>query len=259
MLCTILLLSLNAAAKEFKIQLAAFVEKAPFTHFVFAGINDVYMNIDQNNIYRYYLRNTYDSRQEAEQIRKIVIDRGFSNAQVVDVDEQMMLCGKPCPYATPTTTFSSDDTEILQMKSIFFGFDKSVLDLESQRKLDVLYKSLLENPDLNVKILGHTDSKGSAEYNILLSKRRARSARNYLIAKGIHASRINAIVFGEATPLKSNINQEGKDSPFGRKYNRRVVVTLYNSKGEISVENQSNEVVNPETAHPLLKRAPKKK
>ncbi len=50
MLCTILLLSLNTSAKEFKVQLAAFVEKAPFTHFVFAGINDVYMNIDQNNI-----------------------------------------------------------------------------------------------------------------------------------------------------------------------------------------------------------------
>ena len=127
MLCTILLISINSKAKEFKVQLAAFIEKAPFTHFVFSGINDVYMNIDQNNIYRYYLRKTYETRREAELVKKLVINRGFPNAQVVDVDEQMTLCGKPCPYATPTTTFSSDDTEILQMKSLFFGFDKSVL------------------------------------------------------------------------------------------------------------------------------------
>lgn len=260
MLCTILLLSINAVAKEFKIQLAAFVEKAPFTHFVFSGINDVYMNIDQNNIYRYYLRKTYENRQKAEQIKRLVIERGFPNAQVVDVDEQMMLCGKPCPYATPTTTFSSDNTEILQMKSIFFGFDKSVLDLESQKKMDILYNSLLDNPNLKVKILGHADSKGSAKYNIALSKRRARSARNYLIARGIPAYRINAIVFGESTPVRSNFSQDGKDSPLGRKYNRRVVVALYDAKGEIvSLENKPDKTIFPETVHPqLLRVLPKK-
>ena len=233
MLCTILLFSLDAVGKEFKVQLAAFVDKAPFTHFVFSGVNDVYMNIDQNNIYRYYLRKTYNNREEAEKVRCIVIDRGFPNAQIVDVEKQMTLCGKPCPYATPTTTFASDDTEILQMKSIFFGFDKSVLDLVSQKKLDILYQSLVENPELKVKILGHTDSKGPAEYNIALSKRRARTTRNYLISKGIHANRINAIVFGESTPVKSNIDEDGKDSLLGRRYNRRVVVALYNANGEI--------------------------
>jgi outer membrane protein OmpA-like peptidoglycan-associated protein len=242
-------------AKEFKIQLAAFIEKAPFTHFVFAGVNDVYLNIDQNNIYRYYLRKIYNNRQNAELVKTLLINRGFPNAQVVDVEKQMMLCGKPCPYASPTTTFSSDDTEILQMKSIFFGFDKSVLDLISQKKLDLLYQALLKNPDLNVKILGHADSKGSAEYNINLSKRRARAARNYLISKGIHANRIKAIVFGESTPIKSNINQDGKDSPLGRKYNRRVVVALYNSKGEIvSPDNNLDKNVTSKNAHQQLKR-----
>ncbi len=260
MLCTSLLLSLQVGAKEFKIQLAAFIEKAPFTHFVFAGVNDVYMNIDQNNIYRYYLRKTYDDRKEAEQVKKILIKRGFLNAQVVDEEQQMKLCGDPCPYASPTTTFSSDDTEILQMKSIFFGFDKSVLDLKSQKKLDVLYETLLENPDLRVKILGHADSKGSAQYNIALSTRRARATRNYLIAKGIPAYRINAIVFGESAPIKSNINQEGKDSPLGRKYNRRVIVALYDAKGEIvSSINEPNKNIISKTAHPLLLRALQKK
>jgi outer membrane protein OmpA-like peptidoglycan-associated protein len=255
-LCIILLFSFKVNAKEFKVQLAAFVEKAPFTRFVFAGINDVYLNIDQNNIYRYYLRQTYKNRQKAELVKKLLINRGFLNAQVVNVEKQMMLCGKPCPYASPTTTFSSDDTEILQVKSIFFGFDKSVLDLNSQKKLDLLYEALLKNPNLKVKILGHADSKGSAEYNINLSKRRARAARNYLISKGLHANRINAIVFGESTPIKSNIDQNGKDSPFGRKYNRRVVVALYDNKGEIvSSDNKPNEKITSKTVHLHLKRA----
>ncbi len=255
MLCTSLLLSLSVAAKEFKIQLAAFVEKAPFTHFVFAGVNDVYMNIDQNNIYRYYLRQTYDNRKKAENVVKILAYRGFPNALVVDFEEQMKLCGDPCHYVSQTTTFSSDDTEILQMKSIFFGFDKSVLDLNSQKKLDILYKALLENPNLRVKILGHADSKGSAEYNIALSTRRARATRNYLIAKGIPAYRINAIVYGESAPVKSNINQDGKDSPLGRKYNRRVLVALYNEKGEIiSSQNTSENNITSKSPHPQLKR-----
>lgn len=233
MLSTIFLFFFNLQAKEYKIQLAAFVEKAPFTHFVFAGINDVYMNVDQNNIYRYYLRRIYDDRQQAEQVKAVLISRGFPNAQVVDVEEQMILCGKPCPYTTSTTTFASNETEILQMKAIFFGFDKSVLDLDSQKKLDELYEALIENPDLRVKILGHADSKGNAEYNIALSKRRARATRSYLIANGIPAYRINAIVFGESAPLKSNVTEDGEDSPQGRQYNRRVVVALYDAKGEI--------------------------
>ena len=254
-LVSILIFSLKVSATEFKIQLAAFVEKAPFTYFVFAGINDVYMNIDQNNIYRYYLRQSYFNLEEAEQVRELLVCRGFLNALVVDVEKQMSLCGKPCPYATPTTTFSSDETELLQMKTIFFGFDKSSLDLESQKKLDILYKTLLENKELKVKILGHTDSKGSAEYNIALSKRRVRAARSYLISKGIPAFRINAIVFGESAPLRSNIDQEGEDSPEGRRFNRRIVVALYNPKGEIvSSETKDKDETTSKTAPPQLLR-----
>ena len=114
---------------------------------------------------------------------------------------------------------------------------------------------MIKNPDLKVKISGHTDSKGKAEYNIALSKRRARAARNYLISKGIPAYRINAIVFGESTPVKSNINQDGKDSPLGRKYNRRVVVALYDTKGEIvRSENYADNIITPKTSHRQLKR-----
>ena len=64
------------------------------------------------------------------------------------------------------------------------------------------------------------------------------------------------LFFSESTPVKSNINQNGKDSHLGRKYNRRVVVALYNAKGEIGCpENKSAKTIISKTAHPQLKRA----
>ena len=115
---------------------------------------------------------------------------------------------------------------------------------------------LESNSDLKVQILGHTDSKGSAEYNVALSCRRARAARNYLIGRGIQAFRIDSIVYGESAPVTSNSKGDGKDSPLGRKYNRRVVVALYDQKGEIVYTGENK--INTQTSHPQLERAPSK-
>jgi outer membrane protein OmpA-like peptidoglycan-associated protein len=118
------------------------------------------------------------------------------------------------------------------MRTIFFDFDKSILSWDSKIELNKIYNAMVENAGISVWIQGHTDSKGSAEYNIKLSKRRARATRNYLIAKGIPAHRITVKVFGESAPLVTN-QEDTIDSPSGRKYNRRVVVALYNEEGEI--------------------------
>ncbi len=252
MLCTIIVFSLNLNAKEFKVQLAASVEKIPFTHFAFAGINDVVMNTDQNNIFRYYLRESFQKKEEAERAKQRIIQRGFPNVQIIDMEEQRLLCGYPCPYFSDVSIFSSNETEALQLKTIFFDFDVSVLNLKAKRQLDKLISILEKNPDLKVKVFGHTDSKGSADYNIALSGRRARAARNYLIGKGIPAYRIDVKVYGESTPVTSNKKIDGEDFPLGRKYNRRVVVALYDAKGEIvQCENQN---VIPQILHPQLER-----
>ncbi len=216
-------------AQDFKIQLAAFVNRVPFTHFIFM---DVYVNQDQNNIYRYYLGKEYYTRAQAERICKQVKARGFTNAQVVDMMQQKEICGFPCPYITKTRTFSSSSIEELQMRTLFFDFDRSSLNRDSKIELNRIYNAMKKDKSIRVLVQGHTDSKGSAEYNVNLSKRRARTARNYLIARGISSQRITVKVFGESTPLQTN-QKETKDSPLGRKYNRRVVVALYNEVGEI--------------------------
>lgn len=228
-LCIIICLSTNLKSQDFRIQLAAFVNQVPFTHFSFM---DVYMNQDQNNIYRYYLGKSYYTRGQAERICEKAKEHGFTNAQVVDMIKQQEICGFPCPYITKTRTFSSSSIEELQMRTLFFDFDKSSLDRDSKIELNRIYNAMIADRSIRALIQGHTDSKGPAEYNVNLSKRRARAARNYLIAKGISSQRITVKVFGESAPLQTN-KEELEDYPLGRKYNRRVVVALYNVLGEI--------------------------
>ena len=222
-------------AQNYRVQLAAFINQVPFTHFSFL---DVYMNQDQNNIYRYYLGKKCYTRKQAEAVCEEAKRRGFLNAQVVDMIEQQEICGFPCPYITKTRTFSSSSIEQLNMRTLFFDFDKSSLDRDSRIELNRIYNAMKADNSIRAMIQGHTDSKGSANYNINLSKRRARAARNYLVAKGIPYHRISVKVFGEAAPLQNNEN-EFNDYPLGRKYNRRVVVALYDVNGEIIKTSQN--------------------
>jgi len=162
-------------AQPYRVQLAAYVEKVPFSYFSDAHIFGVYMLTDQNNIYRYYI-GEFREREEADLLVKEAMNKGFYNAYVIDIEEQRKLCGKPCPYITPSSTYSDQSTEMLKLQNVFFGFDKSALNLESKRILDKVAKMMKENPHLNILVSGHTDSKGSADYNIALSKRRARNS-----------------------------------------------------------------------------------
>ncbi len=221
-------------AQPYRVQLAAYVEKVPFSYFSEAHIFGVYMLTDQNNIYRYYI-GEFRERREADLLVNEAVKKGFTNAYVIDIEEQRKLCGKPCPYISPSSTYSDESTEVLNLQNVFFGFNQSNLNAESRRSLDKVATVLKANSQLKILISGHTDSKGSAAYNIALSKRRARNAKSYLINRGIKSSRIKAEVFGESIPEKENLDSSGKDDPQGRKFNRRVVLAIYDpSSGQIS-------------------------
>ena len=225
--------SIAMFAQPYRVQLAAYVEKVPFSYFSEAHIFGVYMLTDQNNIYRYYI-GEFRERTEADLLVKEARVKGFKNAYVIDIEEQRQLCGKPCPYISPSSTYSDESTEILNLQNVFFGFNQSILTQDSKLALDKVVIVLKENPHLKILVSGHTDSKGSAKYNISLSKRRARNSRNYLINKGIKSSRIKAEVFGESIPEKKNMDSNGKDDPEGRKFNRRVVLAIYDpNNGQI--------------------------
>ncbi|PID73306.1 MAG: hypothetical protein CSB33_04415 [Desulfobacterales bacterium] len=97
-----------------------------------------------------------------------------------------------------------------------FDFDKAVLNPQYYPMLDNVATVISQNPDLDVEIIGHTDSIGTPEYNSGLSVRRAQAVKTYLTNKGIAASRLSVKGMGESAPIASNTTREG------RAKNRRV-------------------------------------
>jgi outer membrane protein OmpA-like peptidoglycan-associated protein len=103
------------------------------------------------------------------------------------------------------------------LRNIYYDFDKADLKPESVNELNKLLKLLKDNPNMTVRIGSHTDSKGSNEYNIALSNRRAQSVVNWLVKNGIDKSRLEYKGYGEEQPIASNDDEEE-----GRELNRRT-------------------------------------
>ncbi|MEJ0028955.1 MAG: OmpA family protein [Bacteroidota bacterium] len=90
------------------------------------------------------------------------------------------------------------------LKNIFFDTDKFNLRDKSKTELNRISRFLTDNPKIKVEISGHTDDQGAAAYNQQLSQKRAKSVSEFLISKGIDASRMKEIGYGSKRPLKPN-------------------------------------------------------
>jgi OmpA-OmpF porin, OOP family len=106
--------------------------------------------------------------------------------------------------------------QVVRLNNVFFDFDKWDLRPESNVELDRVVKLLKENPAIEIELSAHTDSRGSDEYNFKLSDNRARSCVEYIISKGVPASRIVSKGYGESMPVADNETDEN------RQLNRRV-------------------------------------
>jgi outer membrane protein OmpA-like peptidoglycan-associated protein len=116
--------------------------------------------------------------------------------------------------------------EYFVSKSVFFEYNDFNLSRESKIEIEKLNNIMQNNPSVFVEVTGHTDSKGTDEYNRQLSVQRARSVINYLSNKGISSQRFVAKGLGEQELLAVNENPDGSDNPEGRKYNRRVDIKI---------------------------------
>ena len=99
---------------------------------------------------------------------------------------------------------------------VLFGYDQSDLSTTAQGSLNKLANVLQKYPDTNIEILGHTDDRGTDQYNQTLSERRAIAAANYLKNNNIASARIKTKGLGESDPKTTNETDEGRTE------NRRV-------------------------------------
>jgi outer membrane protein OmpA-like peptidoglycan-associated protein len=102
------------------------------------------------------------------------------------------------------------------LEGVNFNLNSSVLTNEAKTTLDKVVTALRENPEVKVKIVGHTDNIGSKKYNDWLSLRRAKSVKSYLVSKGISSARLTTAGVGFSEPIATN------DTPEGRAKNRRI-------------------------------------
>ncbi len=96
------------------------------------------------------------------------------------------------------------------MNNVSFEFNSHKLLQSSTIELNKLSEMLAINPNINIQIIGHTDSIGNDEYNMKLSKKRAESVQKFLIAKGIQITRLSTLAKGASMPIDSNITEEGR-------------------------------------------------
>ncbi len=100
---------------------------------------------------------------------------------------------------------------MFDLPEILFDFDKFNIRADAKVHLDQLVDKLNRYSLINIAIGSHTDNRGTEEYNRQLSHDRATSTMNYLVERGITASRITAEGFGESKPKVDCINQECSD------------------------------------------------
>ena len=136
----------------------------------------------------------YMDKQAAE------IERDIAGARVERVGEGIKI------------TFSS---------GVMFDVNKAVLKDQYRRELSELAAILNKYEDTNILLEGHTDSTGSEEYNLDLSKKRAQSVSNYFATQNVNPARCTIMGYGESQPIVSNETAEG------RAQNRRVEVAIY--------------------------------
>lgn len=102
--------------------------------------------------------------------------------------------------AIVTNTTALTDAATALQSVVYFGFDLSNITPEAAAVLNQHANLLRSNPTARVLVAGHTDERGSREYNMALGERRAQAVRSYLAAQGIPAGSIEIISYGEERP-----------------------------------------------------------
>jgi outer membrane protein OmpA-like peptidoglycan-associated protein len=108
----------------------------------------------------------------------------------------------------------------ITFEDVHFDFDRYTLRPEATRILDEAIKAMQSDANLRITVEGHTCNIGTNEYNLALGERRSAAVRDYLSSRGINASRLQTVSYGEERPKHDNSREET------RRLNRRAAMTI---------------------------------
>jgi len=126
----------------------------------------------------------------------------------------------PAPKPVPPPPPPPPPKKEVSLKWVYFEFNKSTLTRQARATLNETARILKENPEVRLELAGYTDGTGTETYNKGLSDRRSKVVFDYLVSKGIAASRMRTVGYGESNPVASNKTEEG------RAKNRRVELRI---------------------------------
>lgn len=132
-------------------------------------------------------------------------------------------------YETITTN------QAIRLNNIYYDFDDDKILLDAERDLTVLYDLMIKYPDMVIELSSHTDSQGLSRYNQDLSQRRAESARNWLLNKGIDKDRIKPVGYGEEFIINRCVDGVRCDDDEHR-FNRRTEFKIIDGPKTIEIK-----------------------
>ena len=109
--------------------------------------------------------------------------------------------------AAATAARDAESMRATMAATIHYDFDKADLRDDTKALLDAKIPILTTNSGVTIRIAGHTDDRGSGEYNLQLGQRRAAAARDYLTARGVNTARVELVSYGEERPVCQEKNE----------------------------------------------------
>jgi outer membrane protein OmpA-like peptidoglycan-associated protein len=156
-------------------------------------------------------------------VRGAIIGAVVGGAAGAIIGHQMDKQAEELAYDLPGATVQrlGEGITVTFPEGLLFGFDSDQINSVAGDNLRRFAASLQKYSNTRTLIVGHTDSDGSADYNMDLSNRRALSAANFITGEGVDRARISTAGRGEGEPIATN------SSDAGRQLNRRVEVAIY--------------------------------
>jgi outer membrane protein OmpA-like peptidoglycan-associated protein len=220
----------NLQGNNFLVHVTAFLENRPISYFY--NLEGVFAKEDNKGIWHYFLGG-YKTLEEADEVKRSVVAKGYPYSYVVDVEKVRRECKLTCdsdPSIDPSVP--SVMRQIRSLHHLLFEFKKHSLTADSRSQLDKLATILAGNGMYRVEFKGYTDAIGTPEFNQALSEKRSEAAKTYIANKSIVNNRMTTSSYGMENPIAKNL-RNGKDCPEGRKFNRRVEIFITDAEGNV--------------------------